>query len=294
MKAMADRIWRGGVAVVFAMMCGGLFAQAEPERVLFYPTVLKATSNLVERAKWRPPRKESCRVANLAGGPFRADEPAWQVESLQPESAYWRTYARLQPGHVYLVGAWVRYTNAKILFWCHGRQVDGKPFNQRLYCFGGFQSYLTPYMSEELRRKLDGDPNEWKLLFRRLECPVALERDTMCLAFGIYMATGSMVFSAPFLVDVTARADRSLTIDIAAARPIRRLAVEHVGERDMVWQRDFREPVTAFREAVADVTDYRRGMDNPRRIDGHALNVFYVDGTAAKVFAPQENVFMER
>ena len=116
----------------------------------------------------------------------------------------------------------------------------------------------------------------------------------MCLAFGIYMATGSMVFSAPFLVDVTARADRSLTIDIAAARPIRRLAVEHVGERDMVWQRDFREPVTAFREAVADVTDYRRGMDNPRRIDGHALNVFYVDGTAAKVFAPQENVFMER
>ena len=41
-------------------------------------------------------------------------------------------------------------------------------------------------------------------------------------------------------------------------------------------------------------TDFGRGLDSANRIAGHALNVFYADGTATKVFAPQENVFMQR
>ena len=77
-------------------------------------------------------QKETCRAVPTKGGPFSADEPAWETESLAPESAYWRTYARVKPGHSYLVGTWVKYANAKILLWNYGTQVDGKPSNQRL------------------------------------------------------------------------------------------------------------------------------------------------------------------
>ena len=73
-----------------------------------------------------------------------------------------------------------------------------------------------------------------------------------------------------------------------------RLAVEHVGERDTIWQRDFPEPVSDFHAALSGVTDFGRGLDSASRIAGHALNVFYADGTATKVFAPQENVFTQR
>ena len=276
------------------LLCALVLALEANGRVLFYPTALKSSTNLLAQAKWRPPKKETCRAVPTKGGPFSADEPAWEIESLAPESAYWRTYAHVKPGHSYLVGTWVKYANAKILLWNYGTQVDGKPSNQRLYCFGGFQYYLTPYMSDELQRKLGGNPDEWRLLFRRLDYPVALKSDTLCLAMGIYMATGKMTMSAPFLVDVTDAPDRSLTIDIVGEKPIRRLTVEHVGERDTIWQRDFPEPVADFHAALSGVTDFGRGLDSANRIAGHALNVFYADGTATKVFAPQENVFTQR
>ena len=57
---------------------------------------------------------------------------------------------------------------------------------------------------------------------------------------------------------------------------------------------DFPEPVADFHAALSGVTDFGRGLDSANRIAGHALNVFYADGTATKVFAPQENVFMQR
>ena len=210
------------------LLCTLALALAAEGRILFYPTVLESATNMLAQAKWRPPKKETCRAVRAKGGPFSADEPAWETESFAPESAYWRTYARVKQGHSYLVGAWVKYANAKILLWNYGTQVDGKPSNQRLYCFGGFQYYLTPYMSDELQRKLGGNPDEWKLLFRRLDYPVALKSDSLCLAMGTYMATGKMTMSAPFLVDVTGVPGRSLTIDIAGEKPIRRLTVFRV------------------------------------------------------------------
>ena len=181
-----------------------LLLAGDQPRVLFYPSVLKSGKNMLEGAKWRPPGEKSekdSRAARLKGGPFSVDEPAYEVESFAPESAYWRTHAKVLKGHTYLVGAWVKFSNAKILFWCNAKRIDGKPSDQRLYCFSGFQSYLTPYFSETVRNRLGGNPDEWRLMFRTLEYPEPVVNDSVTIAMGLYMATGKMVFSAPFLLD---------------------------------------------------------------------------------------------
>ncbi len=295
----------GGVIALAAVLGLALsaFGFSEPDvregRALFYPTVLKDASspNLLAGAKWRPPSEASekdSRAAVIKGGPFGADGTAYEVESFRPESAYWRTHVKVQRGRTYLVGAWVKFTNAKVLFWIYGKRPDGKPSDQRLYSLAGFQAYLAPYLSDELKRKFAGGKDGWKLMFRTLEYPDGVANDMVCVAMGIYMATGKLAFSAPFLIDVTDVKDASLTIDIAGAKPVRKLAVEHVGVRDIIWERSFPKPVTDFAEAVPSVTDFRRGMDGRNQIDGHALNIYYVDGTMAKVFAPQENIFKHR
>lgn len=267
--------------------------------VLFYPTVLRGAKNLFEDGAWRRPslpHEKGSESSVVQGGPFSEKAPAWKVVSFEPESAYWRQHVKVMRGRTYLLGAWVKYSNAKILFWNYGKQAtDGRRWDQRLYCFGGFNDYLTPYLSPRLRDKLGGDPAAWKLCFRTLTFPEPLDGDQLCCAIGLYMATGEMTFSSPFLVDVTDLADMSLTVDIAGARPIRALTIEHVGVRDTIWRRDFAKPVTDFCEAVPSVTNYARGMEGDvNKIEGHALNVYYADGTSGVVFAPQENVFKYR
>ena len=86
------------------LLCALVLAPEADGRVLFYPTVLKSSTNLLAQAKWRPPKKETCRAVPTKGGPLSADDPAWEIESLAPESAYWRTYAHVKSGHSYLVG----------------------------------------------------------------------------------------------------------------------------------------------------------------------------------------------
>ena len=274
-----------------------LLLMGECGHVLFYPAVLKTTPNLLANAKWRPPGEASekdSRAAWVKGTPFDDAAQAMEIETFAPESAYWRSHVNVQKGHTYLVGAWVKYANARILFWNYGKKVDGKPSDQRLYCFAGTQSYLTPYFSERVRQRLGGDPDEWKLMFRTLEYPEPVAGDRITVAMGLYMATGKVTIAAPFFIDVTDVADTSLQIDIAGAKPVRRLTIEHVGVRDVIWQKEFPNPVTDFCEKVPTVTDFRRGMDGRNEIDGHALNVYYVDGSMSKVFAPLEHVFKYR
>ncbi len=267
------------------------------DRALFYPTILKTGTNLLASAKWRPPSKKSgkdCRTAWVKGTPFDADAPAMEVESFAPESAYWRTFAKVQKGHRYLVGAWVKFSNAKVLFWTYGKKLDGKPSDQRLYSLAGYQSYLSPYFSDELKRQLSGRADEWKLMFRTLEYPDGLVDGNICVAMGLYMATGKVTIAAPFLLDITDVKDVSLMVDVVGAKPMRKLTIKHVGVRDVIWEKNFSSPVADFMEAVPSVTDFMRGMDGKNQIDGHALNIYYADGTSAKVFAPQENVFKQR
>ncbi len=266
-------------------------------RVLFYPSVLKSSTNMLAGAKWRPPGEASekdSRAAWVKGTPFDAGAPAMEVETFTPESAYWRTSVNVQKGHTYLVGAWVKYASARILFWNYGKKADGKPSDQRLYCFAGTQSYLTPYFSDRIRQRLGGDPDEWKLMFRTLEYPEPVAGDRITVAMGLYMSTGKVTIAAPFFIDVTDVDDTSLLIDIAGAKPVRRLTIEHVGVRDVIWQKEFPSHVTDFCVKVPTVTDFRRGMDGRNEIDGHALNVHYADGTMSKVFAPLEHVFRYR
>ena len=265
--------------------------------VLFYPAVLKTAPNLLADAKWRPPGEASekdSRAAWVKGTPFDASAPAMEIETFAPESAYWRSHVNVQKGHTYLVGAWMKYSNARILFWNYGKKVDGKPSDQRLYCFAGMQSYLKPYFSDRVLQRLGGDPDDWKLMFRTLEYPEPVAGDRITVAMGLYMSTGKVTIAAPFFIDVTDVTDTSLMIDIAGAKPVRRLTIEHVGVRDVIWQKDFPSPVTDFCEKVPTVTDFRRGMDGRNEIDGHALNVYHVDGTMSKVFAPLEHVFRYR
>lgn len=286
-----------GIALAAVLLAAALACDAEG-RTLFYPTVLDGAKNLLADARWAAPKLDSekeCVATEVKGGPFSSDENAWRVESFAPESAYWRTYPQVEKGHVYLVGAWVRYSNAKILFWNYGKNpVNGKNVDQRVYSFGGFNSYLSPYLSDRTKRNLGGDPDSWKLIWRFLEFPDGLADGRLCVAMGIYMATGAMTFASPFLVDVTGNADPSLTIDIRDAKPIRKLTIVHPELKDTIWTKEFATPVTEYRETVGGaVTDYRRGFDN-NKVAGHALNVFYADGSSSVVFAPQENIFQGR
>ena len=260
-------------------------------RALLYPAVLKTAPNLLAGRRWHAPSGPNVASGMSKGGPFSPDETVWSVECRAPVAAYWSTRQKVAPGSSYLVGAWVRFANARVLFWMNGvKAATGERHLQRLFCLGGYNSYLSPYMSDELRSRLRGSPDEWKLCFRQIDFPDQLKGGCFTLAIGNYCATGSFEFAAPFLIDITDGGDRSLAVDIADARPVRSLAVERVGQNDTVWRKDFPDPVTAFAATLEGVTDYTRGFSAPNRIDGHALRIVYADGTEAKVFAPQENV----
>ena len=65
-----------------------------------------------------------------------------------------------------------------------------------------------------MAKKLVGNPDEWKLCYRILTFPEAVKGDRFCAAMGVYLSTGAMTFSEPFLIDITDSSERSLTIDV--------------------------------------------------------------------------------
>ena len=284
-----------GVLLVAALICGGV--QTGGARVLLYPTALSRSVNLMEGLTWFPPTLNSekeCVAEETRGGPFSQNDHAWRIE-FAPQSAYWRSYPTVEKGHVYLVGAWVRYSNAKVLIWSYGTQAeDGKLSDQRIYSFGGFNDYLLPYLSEKSLKKLGGDPAAWKLVYRVLEFPEALKDNRLCVGIGLYASTGAMVFSSPFLIDVTEEKDRSLTIDIAdVVNPIRSLKVLHTELKDTIWTKSFDAPIREYKASLPVITDFMRGFDQ-NKVFGHSLEVVHEDGVRQVVYAPHENVFQNR
>ena len=101
-----------------------------------------------------------------------------------------------------------------------------------------------------------------------------------------------MEFSHPFFIDVTDLKDKSLKIDIDGEKPVRSIAVMHVGLRDAEWRKEFSPPVTRFTATLRGIAEYPRGLDK-NTIEGHALEVHYADGARKTVFAPQERTFQE-
>ena len=265
-------------------------------RVLFYPTALATETNLFDGIAWTPPNmscEKGCIYSRAKGGPFSPDEPVYRVKMPRPSAAYWRAHPPVRAGRTYLVGAWVRFANAKVLL-CNDaiHPVTGKRINRRLYCFGGHNAWIEPFLSPRTLEKLGGNADEWRLCYRHISFPDGIKPGSHTSAFGLYIAGGEMEFSHPFFVDVTDLKDKSLKIDIADSKPVRSLAVVHVGLHDVVWRKEFASPVTGFAVTLPGDTDYSRGFDR-NTIEGHALEVQYADGSRETVYAPQERIFQE-
>lgn len=272
-------------------------SEASKERLLFYPTALKSGKNLLAGRSWKPPMGDTIHfeASKTKGGPFSAESPAWHIRLLAPEGGYWRTFPKIETGHKYLYGAWVQIDNSYILLRSYGDKVsDGTLYDQRLFCSGGFNEYIKPYLSDRMVDKLIGDPKEWKLCYRILSFPYEMKNNCFCAAMGVYLSTGAMTFSEPFLIDITDGVDRSLTVDIAGKKPFRRIAVVATGIGDIVWSKEFAEPVTSYCGTVpAEVADFERGQDE-RVIEGHTLEVTYVDGSVGRTHSPHEKIFKNR
>jgi hypothetical protein len=286
-----------GTLVLFSGIALCACAADIQERTLLYPTVLTSAPNILKDAEWRLPVGDSKEytVERLKGSPFSDEAPAWHIRLTAPEGAYWRAYPNVQTGRKYLFGAWLRVDNANILLRAYCNRVsDGTLYDQRLYCYGGFNAYLLPYLSARMAKKLVGNPNEWKLCYRILTFPEAVKGDRFCAAMGVYLSTGAMTFAEPFLIDITDSSERSLTIDVCGTRPFRRLSVIATGLGDIVWSKEFPEPVTSYKGVVpAELADFERGQGEDV-IEGHTLEVTYVDGSVGMAHSPQEKIFTKR
>jgi hypothetical protein len=66
------------------------------------------------------------------------------------------------------------------------------------------------------------------------------------------------------------------------------------GLGDIVWSKEFPEPVTSYKGVVpAELADFERGQGEDV-IEGHTLEVTYVDGSVGMAHSPQEKIFTKR
>lgn len=262
---------------------------------LLYPSVVKTDTNLFADGRWGRrvdiPKEDVCRWDKARGGPFSADETVWTVSTSEPMSCFWNQSVPLQTGHRYLVGAWVRRDKACALLWCYGRTKRDKPYNKRVYLLGGFNRCLDVYLRPEIKSLLGGGGDAWHLLYRPIDVTEDLAGATQ-FKFGVFMSTGTVEFSHPFLVDITGRDSVPLVAEVGGDKCVCRLAVELVGLRDLQWEKRFPVPAEGCCETI-EAVDALRGFDNPRRIDGNMLSVTYADGSSELVYAPQEGTSLK-
>lgn len=266
--------------------------------VLFYPSVVKEGDNLLDGAKWSGinPQSGVREYSMSRGGPFSVRDDVWKVNTFQETYGYWACSAEVRPDREYIAGYWVRFADARTLFWTRGRNAaTGANEDYRLYCHGGGggRKYLTNYISDEIKAKLGGDSSRWRLCFRMLRFPQGLKDNCLWVSGGCYLCEAEVMFTSPFLIDVTDCGDYSLTIDVRDSKPVSKLQIFRVGINDTVWEKHFDVPVTDAKIKVpADVADYRLGQEEDKNvINGHGLDVFYSDGKSEKIYAPQEHVF---
>ena len=256
---------------------------------LLYPAAVKTDANLFRESAWHNkidiPGAHAVGWEKSKGGPFSAEEPVWRTFSKIPMSVFWKQNVRLETGHRYLVGAWVRRENARVLLWSYARTKKDKPYDRRVYLLGGFNSCLERYLRPELKLQLGGGGDKWQLLYRPIEVTEELAGSVQ-FKFGIFMSTGMVEMSHPFLIDITGKDRMPLAVD-HKGEPVKRLALELVGLRDLQWEKRFAVPVSEYYEEIAD-SDVFRGFGNAKRIDGSMLSVMYADGVAENVYAPQE------
>ena len=286
--------------IAWSVFCCLWLSPIASARVLLYPTAVRTLPNVYAGKTWsladpafRARHADGVTFAKGTGGPFAPSNATYAVTSTKPQPGYWHAYIQAKPGRTYLAGTWAKFGNAKIILSYDGRFADtGRPVSERLYYMSGFNPELKPYFNEALLKRLGGDPTRWRCLYRTLTFPTALTRDYLHVEQGLYLAAGDVVFSEPFFVDVT-DGPHTLEIDIADAKPIRRLAVANVDLRDVRWERSFDPPVTAFKTTLPPEIDAFRGQENDRP-KGHILTVTYADGSGETVTAPLDNVSKTR
>jgi len=259
---------------------------------LLYPAVVRTEKNLLHAEKWITsglPHGQTWE--RLSGGPFSADESAWKTYSSVPVSSYWAQNVKMEKGHRYLVGMWMRRENARVVIWCRAKQTNNKELDKRLYLFGGFNECLAEYIRPSVKELISGDPNSWKLMYRPLEITEDLVYGT-AVSFGIYMSTGTLVFSHPFVIDITGMSSLPLVVEQSDGKPVSSISLVEAGVRDEVWSRKFEKPEVSFRVSFDGIADALRGFRfADGQVEGHLLQVKYADGTSESIWAPQENSF---
>ena len=263
--------------------------------ILFYPTAMKTGTNLLAKAPWRAPSAKHAPHAVAGrekGGPRDADALAMTLENTHPEYAYWQTLAGgVRPGRTYLMGLWTKIENAKLLFWCNGRYAEsGKKFDVRVYCNSGCSPILEGYFDDDVKRRLSGDPEEWRFVARTFTVEEALALGVLDVEFGFAKAPGKATFAEPVLMDVTDQ-PQTLEIELRGVKPVKRLVAIRLDTRDGVWQRNFDTPVTDFSETMVAASPAFQGM-GADPVSGHVLQVYYADRTEDRVSCPTEGLFL--
>lgn len=277
-----------------------LLSFAADGRVLFYPTAARSLPNVYAGVTWYlsdpaflAKHADGVRFEKGTGGPFSPEDVTYSVRSEKPQPGYWHARIRAKPGRLYLAGTWVKFGSAKLILSYDATVAEtGRPVSERLYYMSGFNPQLKPYFDEALMKRLSGDPEKWRCLYRTIEFPTALKQDVVHVEQGLYLAAGDAVFSEPYFVDVT-DGPRTLEIDIKDAKPVRRLTVAATDLRDVCWTRAFDTPVTSFACTLPSEIDAFRGQENDRP-KGYTLTVSYADGTSEQLTAPLDNVFKKR
>jgi|GEM_PF-7114509 hypothetical protein len=272
--------------ILFAAALG-----ASENYAYLYPSILKTGKNLIQQdlTKWSGKPLKDCQMLHGKGSPFSPDGQTLIIDSNGTSPNYWGSSTLVQRGHTYLVGGWVKNDNAKILFWSHSSYSDPKErVNDRIYFFSGGSRLLDGYLSDSVKQRLGGDPDEWHLCYRLVEIPKeGSPSPRLSLMIGTYFATGKITIAAPFVIDVTDdAANWKLTLDIRGTEPVHSASVLEQNVRDTVWQKNFTPPAETFNAEIPG-TDFRRGLDK-KTFEGYLLKVEYANGKTAAFSAPKE------
>ena len=263
--------------------------------ILLYPTALRTGANILAKCTWREPLQKYAPHAVATrgrGGPRDANAVAMTLENAYPEYAYWQTIAGgVRPGRTYLLGVWAKVEKAKMLLWWNGIEADtGKKTDMRVYFNSGCSPILDGYFDEDTRRRLSGDPDEWRLVARTFALPAAMLGDAVDVECGFARAPGRATFAEPFLIDVTEQ-PRTMEVELKGSKPVKRLLVVRTDTRDPEWRREFDVPVTDFAETLSSVSPAFFGM-GADPMAGHALIVTYDDMTECRVSCPVDGLFI--
>ena len=268
--------------------------------IRLYPTVLRGGApNMLAKAEWTPTggNAPASVYGQGNGGAFGADSPSWSIRTDSSFYAYWEApVSGLRHGRIYLAGAWARLSKAKLLFEWRGIPEDSdNRIRMRVFYFSGYSDVLERYFDDDVKRRLSGDPDEWRPICRTFTLPTALRGGDATAAYGFYGSDGDMTFSEPFLIDVT-DAPHTLELELKGVAPVKDIEVVQLDTRDPVWRHAFEAPVTDFSATLPKAIDafYGTGSAAGESITGHAMIVRYADGGKSRVSFPATGVFVNR